>query len=187
MKRTLVIITFTLLLVAMMPSLARAAVTAGSSSGTQVATPAAITLSYNERLLVKLINKERTKRGLHAVSVQINLMRSARAHSADMACHKFFSHNSANGELFYRRIIRYGYSRTGYSSWRAGEDLYYGSGLLSSPVAVVRAWMKSPAHRAVILNRALRDIGVGARVCATGYRGISRVTFFTLDMGRRIR
>ena len=85
------------------------------------------------------------------------------------------------------RIIRCGYTRKGYRYWRAGENIYYGSGLYSSPLAVVRAWMKSPAHRAVILTKAFRDVGVGAVKTSSGFRGIDgTVWFFTLDVGRRI-
>ena len=47
--------------------------------------------------------------------------------------------------------------------------------------------MKSPAHRAVILTRAFRDIGVGAVKTTDGYGSIDgTVWFFTLDLGRRI-
>ena len=52
---------------------------------------------------------------------------------------------------------------------------------------VVDSWMKSPAHRAVILTRTFRDIGVGAVKTEDGYGSIDGVVwFFTLDMGRRI-
>ena len=121
-----------------------AAAFAISSEGSTVRPHAAVTLSSQEKLLVSLINKERTKRGLAAVKVQLNLMRAARSHSTEMALKRYFSHNSRNGESFAARLIRFGYKRTGYRSWLAGEDLYYGTGLLSSPVAAVRAWMKSP-------------------------------------------
>ena len=49
---------------------------------------------------------------------------------------------------------------------------------------VVDAWMKSPAHRAVILTKAFRDIGVGAVKTEDGYANIDgAVWFFTLDLG----
>lgn len=42
----------------------------------------------------------------------------------------------------------------------AGENVAYG---YSSGTAVVRAWMGSPGHRANILNRNYRQMGIGAR------------------------
>ena len=151
---------------------------------TALATPAP--LNSNEQMLLTLVNKERTKRGLAKVHINARLLTAARAHSKEMGTRQYFSHDSANGESFSKRLIRYGYKRSGYSYWKVGEDIYYGSGLSSSPVAVVAAWMASPGHRAVILTKAFRDIGVGAVVCSSGYANCTHpVTFFTLDLGRR--
>ncbi len=75
----------------------------------------------------------------------------------------------------------------GFSYWKVGENIYYGSGIWSSPVAVVDAWMKSKTHRAVILTKVFRDIGVGAVKTEDGYGNIDgSVWFFTLDLGRRV-
>ena len=47
--------------------------------------------------------------------------------------------------------------------------------------------MKSKAHRAVILTKAFRDLGVGAVKTDDGYGNVDGpVWFFTLDLGRRI-
>ena len=56
------------------------------------------------------------------------------AHSADMGEQKYFEHNSPDGETWSSRIVRYGYTREGCSYWKAGENIYYGAGLYSSPV-----------------------------------------------------
>ena len=54
-------------------------------------------------------------------------------------------------------------------------------------MAIVGQWMKSSTHRAVILTKTFRDLGVGAVSCK-GYSGVSgTVWIFTLDLGRRIR
>jgi uncharacterized protein YkwD len=45
--------------------------------------------------------------------------------------------------------------------------------------------MKSRAHRAVILQRSFRDVGVGAAVGSL--RGMSGVRMFTVDFGRRVK
>ena len=43
----------------------------------------------------------------------------------------------------------------------AGEALAWAQGRLATPHAIVRAWMHSPPHRAVLLGRGYRDVGIG--------------------------
>jgi uncharacterized protein YkwD len=161
-------------------------------AGLFLATPALADVQLNayEKQIVALINKERGDRGLHAVRVNAKLVAAAGAHSAEMGRLDYFSHSSLQptGETWSSRIVRYGYGRSGYSNWSAGEDIYWGASLFSSPVACVNAWMASSQHRAVILNRTFRDIGVGAYKTDAGFRGASGIVWvFTLDMGHRAR
>lgn len=147
---------------------------------------AATQLNSYEKQLVTLVNKERAKRGLAQLRVNGKLVEAARSHSAEMGELKYFAHESASGEAWSSRVIRYGYSRQGYGRWKAGENIYWGANLYSSPVACVDGWMKSSAHRAVILTKAFRDIGVGAVKTDTGYGDVDgTVWFFTMDVGRR--
>jgi uncharacterized protein YkwD len=154
-----------------------------------LAAPALAYTPFNsyEKKVIALVNKQRAKYGLAKLRVNGKLVNAARSHSADMGARKYFSHNSPTGETWTARLRRHGYTRRGYRYWKAGENLYYGSGLYSSPSVAVRAWMRSKAHRAVILTKVFRDIGIGA-VKTQGYRSLSGpVWFFTLDLGRRIR
>ena len=167
-----------ILLIAMVCTLALAAPALASTS-----------LNKYERQLLALVNKQRAKHGLVQLRLNSKLVASARAHSTDMGARKYFEHDTPapNEESWSSRIIRFGYTNKGCSYWKAGENIYYGSGLWSSPVAVVDAWMKSKAHRAVILTRAFRHIGVGAVKTDDGYGNIDgTVWFFTLDLGRRV-
>ena len=148
---------------------------------------AASQLNPYEQQLLGLVNKERDRHGLAALRVNAKLVDSARAHSADMGEQKYFQHDSPAGETWSSRIIRYGYTDQGCSSWKAGEDIYWGAGLLSSPVAALQAWMRSADHRMVIMTKAFRDIGIGAVKTDDGYGSCTGpVWFFTLDVGRRI-
>jgi uncharacterized protein YkwD len=52
-----------------------------------------------------------------------------------------------------------------------GENLAVGSGLSARPQAIVEAWMKSPEHRAIMLDCRFSQIGVGI---ATGRFGERR-------------
>jgi len=151
------------------------------------AATAATTLTKLEQQVVTLVNQKRAKHGLAKLRVHARLQAAARAHSTEMSNRKYFSHSSAGGESFERRIIRYGYKRSGYSYWAAGENIAWGGGLYATASAVVNSWMRSPGHRAVILTRKFRDVGLGAVVCKSGYSSCPvPVTFFTLDVGRRI-
>jgi uncharacterized protein YkwD len=157
-----------------------------------IATPALAStpLSNYEKQLLAQVNKQRAKHGLSLLRLNSNLVASARLHSADMGTRKYFEHNAPapNEEMWSARIIRCGYTRSGYRDWKAGENISYGAGIYSSPVLVVDSWMKSAAHRAVILTRTFRDIGVGAFKAEDGYANIDGVVwFFTLDLGRRVR
>jgi uncharacterized protein YkwD len=155
-----------------------------------LAAPALATAQLNsyERQLFSQINKERTKRGLSALRLNAKLVDSARGHSAEMAQLNYFSHDSQNpqGESWSSRIVRYGYDRQGYNCWKVGENIYWGAQLYSSPVICMDSWMKSPAHRAVVLTRTFRDLGVGAYKTDSGFQGVNGpVWVFTMDVGRR--
>ena len=138
-------------------------------------------LTEKEQLVISLINKQRAKHGLHAVRANLSLVEAARDHSAEMVGKQYFSHESYSGESFWQRLIRYGYKRSGYTSWTVGEDIAWGQGLLGSPQAIVDAWMHSAPHRQVILTPKFRDCGVG--VASGSYK--SGAFLFTLDMGQR--
>jgi uncharacterized protein YkwD len=60
------------------------------------------------------------------------------------------------------RIESAGYMR-GARSWLVGENLVWGSGELSTPANLVRAWMESPAHRANMLRGRFKEIGIGVQ------------------------
>ncbi|TNC26218.1 CAP domain-containing protein [Mumia zhuanghuii] len=56
--------------------------------------------------------------------------------------------------------------------WKVGENIAYG---YRWPRHVVRAWMDSPGHRANILERRYRRIGVGVRRDSRGVVWVSQV------------
>lgn len=152
------------------------------------AASATTTLTKLEKQVVTLINKKRAAHGLAPLRVNARLETAARAHSAQMGRRQYFSHDSASGETFTHRVIRYGYTRSGCRYWAAGENIAWGTGLYATAVATVNAWMKSPMHRTVILTRAFRNIGLGAVTWRSGFEGVATpVTFFTMDVGRRVR
>ena len=118
---------------------------------------------------------------LGALRLNGDLSTAARRHSRAMVSKRFFSHTSPDGTTFLDRIKATGYL-SGARSWNVGENIAYGSGSLSTPRAISRAWMKSPGHRANILSSAFRSIGVGiASGTPVGRDGGT----YTTDFGRR--
>lgn len=106
-----------------------------------------------EAEVVRLVNKERTARGLSALKQNWELSRVARYKSQDMKDKKYFSHTSPTYGTPFQMMKSFGISyRT------AGENIAKG---YSTPVAVVEGWMNSSGHRANILNSSFTEIGVG--------------------------
>jgi len=138
-----------------------------------------------EKAVLSLINRARASHGLAAVRIQRSLDDAAIAHSRQMLSGDYFSHSSAGGITYAERLRRAGYTRTGYGSWAVGEVIGWGKGTAGTASAIVRAWMRSSGHRAVILDRRWRDVGIG---CADGtFRGLAGTRMYTVDFGRRTR
>jgi uncharacterized protein YkwD len=141
--------------------------------------------SATKRALVRAtlcqLNVERARRGLGPLRLNHRLSRAAVAHSRAMARRHFFSHDSLNGASFLDRIRRTGYLH-GARRWYVGENIAYGSGRLQTPRSIGRAWMNSPGHRANILSRSFRAIGIGIAVGTPYGRGGAT---YTTDFGRR--
>jgi uncharacterized protein YkwD len=145
-------------------------------------------LSTVERQVLKLVNKQRAAHHLSPLRAQSSLVRSARRHTRNMAAAPFFSHVSPNGRTPGQRAIAAGYRTRGFHSWSIGEAIAWGTGGYASPAQIVRDWMKSPPHRAILLGR-FRDAGIGVAVGTfeSGGMRLDGVTYFTLDVGKRSR
>jgi uncharacterized protein YkwD len=99
----------------------------------------------------------------------------------------YFSHSSANGTVYWQRIRRF-YPAAGFRSWAVGEDLAWESPGLTAAEAI-SMWMTSPRHRAVLLSRDWREIGISAvrAEVAPGLYGRRPVTVVTTDFGARAK
>jgi uncharacterized protein YkwD len=129
------------------------------NAGTQP-DPAVLSQSeYNDAILC-LLNQQRSGRGLPALRMNDRLSSAAQGHSTSMNQEGYFSHDSPNGSGFESRITETGYLRKT-RAWAVGENIAWGSWALGTPAAIVSSWMKSPPHRANILQRRFREIGVG--------------------------
>jgi uncharacterized protein YkwD len=89
-----------------------------------------------------------------------------------MVTHHYFAHDSRSGARFSAHIARTGGMR-GRRHWRVGENLAWGTGPYAAPRLIVLAWLRSPAHRRVLLKRAFRVVGIGI-VSGTPFAGHER-------------
>jgi len=103
------------------------------------------------RMLV-LVNEERTKRGLKALLPDTELTPVARAHSGDMFSRGYFSHYTPEGKDPFDRM-----KAGGIKYYSAGENLALGQTLQICHDGL----MKSPGHRANILNPSYGRLGIG--------------------------
>jgi len=146
---------------------------------------ARVHLSTLESQLLGQINTLRARHGLRRLRLSPGLTAAAGQHSASMAQKGYFAHESADGSSCFKRIASY-YPYRGYSRWSAGENILYSTPDIDS-AASLRLWMNSPEHRANLLSRSWRDIGLGALHAASApgvYNG-DAVTVVTADFGVR--
>jgi uncharacterized protein YkwD len=103
-----------------------------------------------------LLNAQRTRNGRVALSQNVLLDRAAVLHSLDMAKRKYFEHADPDGVQPAARIVHQGYPPI-----LVGENLAWGELAESTPANIVALWMKSPGHRANVLEPDYREIGIG--------------------------
>jgi uncharacterized protein YkwD len=109
-------------------------------------------LTY-ERRVQRIVNKRRANHDLPRLRVAACATTTAKRWSRHLAANNQFYHQSMTTVLN-RCNARY-----------AGETLGRGS---MAPRKLVRMWMQSPGHRAVLLSSKSRRIGVGATTDAYG-------------------
>jgi streptogrisin C len=124
-------------------------------------------LSAQEQSLLQAINHARAVHGAPPLRVGVRLQTAARAHSRAMARAGALTHGD-----WYRRLRRHGVrART------VGETIAWGVGTDGTAASVVRMWLASPPHRATLLRRGFRRIGVGVAIgTMDGFPGATVVT-----------
>jgi len=126
-------------------------------------------------VLVDYANQGRVESLASPLTMNPLLEEAARKKAEDMAANGYFAHFSPEGRAPWDFI-----KEAGYNFSYAGENLAID---FSDSVDVYQAWMDSPSHRANILNRNFKDIGIAT---AKGvYQG--RDTTFVVQMFGRQR
>ena len=142
----------------------------------------------SERVLAKatvcLVNRQRARRGMRALRENGRLSRAALAHTEDMVQKRYFEHVSKAGGDVVDRLLSTGYLGQ-VRSWLVGENLAWGTGSVSTPRQTVANWMGSPGHRANILQRRFREIGIGVVFDAPRGGGQPVAATYTTTFGSR--
>lgn len=131
-----------------------------------------------ERKIVRIVNSYRSQNGLKRLRGNGRLNRAANGHSWDMIVADYFSHTSRNGTSSSTRVRRYKRARA------VGEVLAYlpRSQRRGAAWRVVKMWMNSPSHRAVLMSSKFRRIGVARQ---SGRLGSKRAIVYTADLTTR--
>jgi uncharacterized protein YkwD len=118
--------------------------------------------------LIAAVNAVRNVHLLPRLSVDTNLSRAARSHSRDMLLHDYFGHGN-----FAVRMSRFSVQGRVFA-----ETLAWKRGVMSAN-ATLATWLASPEHRSILLDPALRRIGVASPVGP--FDGFAKATVITAD------
>lgn len=109
--------------------------------------------NFSSSSLLALTNNDRSNNNEGSLTLNSDLSAAAQAKANDMGKNNYWSHISPSGKTAQDFIINSGYQFT-----VAGENLAYG---FNSANSVNAAWMKSPEHKANILNASYTNVGFG--------------------------
>ena len=137
-----------------------------ASAASQYTIKVTATQNYAEaQAVLKLINKQRTKRGLSSLKLDQSLCKSAAKRAAELAIYipESSPHTRPGGNL-----VKTVNSKIIYECCAEGYE---------TPKDVVSGWMGSPSHKKGILLSNARSVGIG---CISTKNGIK---FWTLEFG----
>jgi uncharacterized protein YkwD len=144
--------------------------------------PNADNLGRIRSAILCLHNQIRAENGLPALRENKKLRKAALGHSRNMVAKQFFAHTTPKGVTMVDRILKARYVRED-QGWSRGENLAWGTGSFATPRGAVQAWMESPGHKANILKRSYRELGVGV-VLGVPVSDAAGATY-TVDFGVR--
>jgi len=122
-----------------------------SDKGKEIAEQAGSTVQADE--VLELVNQERSKQGLKALTLSPELTDVATIKAKDMRDNNYFDHTSPNYGSPFEMMKHFGIQ---YRS--AGENIAAGQ---KTAQEVMNSWMNSSGHRANILNSDYEQIGIG--------------------------
>lgn len=124
-------------------------------------TPEAANMALARAAVLCLINQERAQHGEAPLRPSPQLEAAAEGHCSEMIADDYFDHISPSGETPVDRIRMTGYIPAPSDGYIIGENLAWGTYDLSTPQAIVEAWLASPGHLANILEDGYTETGIG--------------------------
>jgi uncharacterized protein YkwD len=118
-----------------------------------------------------MMNAQRVRRSVRPLRPSSELQCAARVHSAWMVASERFRHGGVVARL----------SSFGIRATSVGENLAYVAGRKLTVRGLINAWLRSPEHRANLLDRNFRRVGIGAASTRSGADLRHAVTFVTVD------
>jgi uncharacterized protein YkwD len=123
--------------------------------------PESANLAVVRAAVLCLINRERAEHGIGPLKANRDLEAAAEGHSGEIVAADYFAHVSPAGETTVERDAASRYIPSPRDGYVIGENLAWGTYELSTPQAVVEAWIASPEHLANILEARYVDTGIG--------------------------
>jgi uncharacterized protein YkwD len=137
-----------------------AAVLATPCQDTELA-PEAGNIALVREAVLCLINRKRAENGEAPLQTSPQLEQAAEGHCEELVADDYFAHVSPSGETPVDRIRDTGYIPGANVGYVIGENLAWGTYQLSTPTAIVAAWIASPGHLANILEAKYTETGIG--------------------------
>jgi Cysteine-rich secretory protein family len=123
--------------------------------------PTAANLARVRAATLCLIDRQRLIHGLRRLRPDTALADSAEVRAVEMVTRDRFADAGPAGGTLLGRVLAAGYATAAGEIRELGENIAAASRSLATPADAVRMWMRSPAHRAQILDPAFRDTGIG--------------------------
>jgi len=148
--------------------------TAAGAAACGSALPGHASAATLKRAMTCVLTRERRRHGLRRLRSDRHLTRAAMVHAVSMERGGVFSH----GDVVLGRV-----RAAGFAGHVAGEALAWGCADGASAAAVMRSWLHSPRHRAIVLGAGWRSVGVGV-VAGTPGRACADGGTWVLEVGR---
>lgn len=123
-------------------------------------TPEPANLPLVRAAVLCLINTERAQNGREPLQPDPRLEAAAESHGKEMLAVDYFAHVAPSGETPVERVRATGYIPNSEVGYVIGENLAWGTLTLSTPEAIVKAWIASPEHLANILEAKYQQTGI---------------------------
>jgi len=134
-----------------------------------------------------LMNEIRSAHHIAPLHFNASLRRIASGQASDMVRGHYFGDQSISGQTPLARIMASSYvAHQARLRLHAAQNIGWGTGHTATPAGIVKAWMESPPHRAIILTGAYRDAGVGvAPSVPSGFSGQWHGGTYAAEFGTR--